>query len=470
MNISRNDDPHVAIAINRFGLGAAAGATLPTDPRRWLLRQLDTYEALPPAWAATPGTLQSLRAKAQLQALGGEGNETAARTAERKRVRDRIREAHGADVRARITSALETSTPFVERLVHFWANHFAISVEKPAVEALAGAFERDAIRPHVLGRFEDLLVAAERHPAMLLYLDQPQSAGPDSLAARRAARRDGPARGLNENLAREILELHTLGVRGGYDQDDVTEFARALTGWSVAPAETAGQADAAPMWPDAPGFGFRAALHEPGARRVLGRDYPQADQDQALAILHDLATSEATARHVAGKLARHFVSDTPPRALVDRLARAFLRNGGQLTDVYRALVESPEAWAPAPAKFKTPWDWLLSVMRGTGLAEGPTLRPDRLVVQLGQPVWRPGSPAGFEDTAAAWAAPDALMRRVEMAQRLARRAGADVDARALGPVLLPGVLSQATADEVARAESPTSALALLLMSPEFMRR
>ncbi|RPD88610.1 DUF1800 domain-containing protein [Luteimonas sp. 100069] len=470
MNTPRNVDPHVAIAINRFGLGAAAGAALPADPRRWLLRQLDTYEALPPAWAATPGTLQSLRAQAQLQALGGEGNEAAARTAEHKRVRDRIREGHGVDVRARFASALDTSTPFIERLVHFWANHFAVSVEKPAVEALAGAFERDAIRPHVLGRFEDLLVAAERHPAMLLYLDQPQSAGPDSLAARRAARRDGRARGLNENLAREILELHTLGVRGGYDQDDVTELARALTGWSVVTAGAAGQAGAAPTWPDAPGFVFRAVLHEPGSRRVLGRDYPQADEGQALAILHDLATSEATARYLAGKLARHFVSDTPPRALVDRLAGAFLRSGGQLTDVYRALVESPEAWAPAPAKFKTPWDWLLSAMRGTGLAERSALQPDRLLVQLGQPVWRPGSPAGFEDTAAAWAAPDALMRRVEMAQRLARHAAADVDARALGPVLLPGVLSQATADEVARAESPTSALALLLMSPEFMRR
>lgn len=458
-----------AIAENRFGLGARADEPVPADPRAWLLSQIDTYEALPAPWkplARTPALvgvwLEQQRAVRQ------------APQAQRSGIREAYlrqgREAYVAAVGARTTSALQTSTPFVERLVHFWSNHFAVSVDKLLVVGLAGGFEADAIRPHVLGRFEDLLLASVRHPAMLLYLDQAQSIGPASPAGRRSQARRENGRGLNENLAREILELHTVGVRSGYSQEDVTEFARALTGWTLpgdAPAGGDGMAG------DAAGATFRfvQALHEPGARTVRGRSYADGGEQQALAILRDLATAPETARHIATKLARHFVADDPPPALVQRLADTFSRTGGDLRSVYRELVASPQAWQPAPAKFKSPWEWGISSLRALGRRELPPMQAGNLMNQLGQPVWRPGSPAGWADTAGTWAAPDALIRRVEAAQRLATQAGNTVDARALAPRVLPGgALGEATAGAIARADSGATALALLLVAPEFLRR
>ncbi|MBW8754388.1 MAG: DUF1800 domain-containing protein, partial [Sphingomonadales bacterium] len=362
---------------------------------------------------------------------------------------------------------LASDAPFVERMVHFWANHFAISADKLVVIPFAGAFEAEAIRPHVLGRFEDLLLAVERHVAMQLYLDQAQSIGPNSMLAGIAAQRNPQRKaGLNENLAREIMELHTLGVRTGYSQADVTEFARALTGWS-----TGGLGRAAQRFGGEPGtFVFRPAMHEPGTRVVMGKRYDQPGEAQGRAILHDLAAAPATADQIATKLARHFVSDTPPPALIERLSAAFRDSGGDLPTLYRALIEAPEAWAPEPAKFKTPWEWLVSSLRGIGMREIGDMQVAPVMQQLGQPVWRPGSPAGFDDIAASWAAPDALVRRVEVAQRVALRVGDRLDARAIAPRLLPGVLSGETGQAIARAESPPTGLALLLVSPEFQRR
>ncbi|MDB5913014.1 MAG: hypothetical protein JWP22_1689 [Ramlibacter sp.] len=450
-----------AIALNRFGLGTRPDEPLPGDPQRWLLSQLQHYEPLPPAWQPqkrTPALVQALLAQQRAVRDAPEGQKMAKRQAYRREARDEYLAAVGA----RASAALQTPAPFVERLVHFWANHFAVSVDKIAVVGLAGALEADAIRPHVLGRFEDMLLAVTRHPAMLLYLDQANSIGPDSVAAQRAMERQQRRRGLNENLAREILELHTLGVRSGYTQADVAEFARALTGWSIPgpqPAEDTGAA-----------FMYRPAVHEPGARTLLGRTYAAGGQEQGLAILHDLAMAAATAQHLAAKLACHFVADDPSAALVQRLADAFQRSGGDLPTVYRELVGAPEAWHAGPGKFKSPWDWATSSLRALGLREIAPMQAATLMNQLGQPVWRPGSPAGWDDLAAAWAAPDALVRRVEVAQRLAAQAGDRIDARELGPRLLPGTLAAATASAVARAESPASALALLLVSPEFLRR
>jgi len=346
--------------------------------------------------------------------------------------------------------------------VHFGTYHFAVSVDKLLVVGLAGGFEADAIRPNVLGRFEDLLLAVVRHPAMLLYLDQAQSVGPSSLAGMRSSERQQRPRGLNENLAREILELHTLGVRSGYTQADVTEFARALTGWTL-PSDDA-------LQPAATTFRFVAALHEPGARTVLGRSYADGGEQQARAIIHDLVTSPATARHIAHKLARHFVADEPPTELVQRLAGTFERTGGDLASVYRELLASKQAWQPESAKFKSPWEWSISSLRALGRQDIPAAQAANVMNQLGQPVWRPRSPAGYEDVTATWAAPDALLRRVDVAQRIAMQAGSAVDARSLAPRVLPGALSDDTASAIARAESGTTALALLLVSPEFLRR
>lgn len=452
-----------AIALNRFGLGARPEDPAPADPQRWLLAQLDPFEPLPAPWGAqprTPALLDAWLAQQRATRQAPEGQRAGIREAYLRKAR----EVYVAAAGARMASALQTSTPFIERLVHFWANHFAVSVDKLQVIGLAGSLEADAVRPHVRGRFEDLLLAVVRHPAMLLYLDQAQSIGPASPVAVRARDRQLPrSRGLNENLAREILELHTLGVRGGYTQEDVTEFARALTGWTL-PADDGASATTST-------FRFVQALHEPGPRTVLGRSYADSGEQQARDILHHLATAPATARHIARKLARHFIADDPPPALVERLAATFLRTGGDLPSVYRELVAAPQAFEPAGARFKSPWDWAISTFRALGRSELPAMQATNLMNQLGQPVWRPGSPAGYDDGAATWAAPDALLRRVEAAQRIATVAGNAVDVRTLAPRLLPGgALGEATASALAGAESGSTALALLLVSPEFLRR
>jgi uncharacterized protein (DUF1800 family) len=446
-----------ALALNRFGLGARPDDAPPADPQRWLLSQLDAFEPLPAAWKPLPRTPELIDVWNRMQRSVRQAPEGQRSGIREGYLREGSREYQAA-VGARTTSALQTSTPFVERLVHFWSNHFAVSVDKLLIVGLAGSFEADAIRPHVLGRFEDLLLAVVRHPAMLLYLDQAQSTGPGSMMGSRG-------RGLNENLAREILELHTLGVRSGYTQEDVKEFARALTGWTL-PGDggnTGGTTGGAT-------FRFVPALHEPGTRTILGKTYSDAGEAQARAVIHDLVAAPATALHVARKLARHFVADDPPPALVQRLADTFARTGGDLPSVYRELIASPDAWHPAPAKFKSPWDWSISSLRALGRRAMAPMQAASLMTQLGQPVWRPGSPAGYNDTAATWAAPDALMRRVEVAQRLAQEAGDAADARSLAPRVLLGALSEATAAAIARAESGGTALALLLVSPEFMRR
>jgi uncharacterized protein (DUF1800 family) len=476
------------IALNRFGLGARPDNPQPADPKRWLLQQLDRFEVRPqpltqvPTRAAVVDQLaqyldaQRVAAQAKRQPLQAsmstapmpQPDATKQPDPLKRYLRQSIRDDYVTMNAARVDAALTSGTPFVERLVHFWANHFSVSVDKLPVIGLAGLLEFEAVRPHVLGKFSDMLLAVEQHPAMLLYLDQAQSIGPDSPAGERIAMRGGKQRGLNENLAREIMELHTLGVRTGYSQVDVTEFARALTGWMVSGI---GRGPAARMIGGAPGqFQFAAMLHEPGARMIVGKRYDQAGEQQARAVLLDLAASPATARHLSTKLARHFAGDDPPPALIDRLSKAYLASGGDLPTIYRALIESPEPWAARPLKFKTPWEWTVSASRAVGLKSLEAGPATGLLKQLGQPTWQPGSPAGWDDIAASWAGPDALVRRVEVAQRFGDRAASSVDARALAEKLFPDSLSDATRTAIARAESPAEGLALLLVSPEFVRR
>jgi len=456
-----------AIAVNRFGLGSRPNEAVPADPKKWLLAQFSLYQPAPAAWANQTKTSVLLSDYVKKQMEMCKADEEEKKSAKRMFKRE-VRDDYLAAVKARAESALTSPTPFIERLVHFWANHFAISIEKPAVADFAGAFELEAIRPYVLGNFKDMLFAVEQHPAMLLYLDQARSMGPQSMAAQRAAERQpDKKRGLNENLAREIMELHTMGVRSGYTQNDVTEFARAMTGWSIAGI---GNGKERNNDVDTNGFMFRPQLHEPGTRAIMGKRYNQTGKAQATAVLVDLATSPATATHIATKLARHFVSDTPPASLIDRLSKVFLQDGGNLTSLYRTLVESPEAWAPTPAKFKTPWEWVISSLRGLGRQNLDGINIAPILNQLGQPVWRPGSPAGYDDIAGTWAAPNALMRRVELAQRLAAPLGDKLDARKLGEKLLIGAISPQTKTAIARSESASTGLALLLISPELLRR
>lgn len=451
----------VAIALNRFGLGAGPADPDKFDPKDWLLSQFGRYQPLPPTWSDAASTVDLLQTWVKLR-------QTVRNTPEANRggVREEyIRGARKEYVRAvgaRVNSALQTTTPFVERLVHFWANHFAVSVDKILMVGFAGAMERDAIRPNVLGNFETLLLAVLQHPAMLLFLDQATSVGPDSVVATNRSNGQGRLRGLNENLAREIFELHTMGVRSGYSQQDVTELARALTGWTLP--------GAAILQGSQTTFRYVPAMHEPGTRKVLSREYADTGQAQATAIIGELARSPETARHIATKLARHFVADEPDQALVNQLAETFLNTNGDLPSLYQALIEAPQTWQEGDGKFKSPSDWAISALRALGQQELAAEQSIRLMNRLGQPVWRPKSPAGYADTTQAWAAPDALMRRVEMAQFLASQVGDTTDARSLAPRILPGTLSRSTQQIIAQAESPTTGLALLLVSPEFLRR
>jgi uncharacterized protein (DUF1800 family) len=356
--------------------------------------------------------------------------------------------------KARLESALAADAGFVERLVWFWSNHFCISADKGGVRPLCGAYEREAIRPHVTGKFSDMLLAVESHPAMLLYLDNARSIGPNSFAG---LRRD---KGLNENLAREILELHTLGVRTGYSQDDVTNFAKVITGWSIVPPRQS---------PDHGGeFAFNPRMHEPGNHRVIGNDYEDRGFEQGRAVLLTLAKSPATANHIALKLASHFVADDPPRSLVARLATRFLDTKGDLKEVSKALITAPEAWDANPTKLRRPSDWVISSLRACGI-KPPDVRP---ILQaqnlLGEPLWRVPAPNGFSDNSAAWM--DGLGQRLDIANQISRRVGDTLDPIVIAQNTFGALLSSETKEALGRAESRSQALALLLMSSEFQRR
>jgi uncharacterized protein (DUF1800 family) len=384
------------------------------------------------------------------------------------------RQALMQELGRRYQVAVACDSGFVERLAHFWSNHFAISVDKRQAALYAAPMEREAIRPNLFGDYSALLVAVETHPGMLRYLDNVRSVGSDSVMAarvrKRASRRgsDAPKRepGLNENLAREILELHTLGVDAGYGQPDVTELARAITGWGVTmPRDWArGNPRSA--------FMFRQAAHEVGTRKVLGQSYREAGVEQGKTILADLARHPATARHLSYKLARHFVSDQPPSSLIERMTQAWQRSEGNLSTVYRVLVESPESWTADARKFKTPDDFLVSAMRAIELAPGdrPRMLFD-LLTRMGQPPFTPRSPAGFADEAAQWSGPDALWKRVQAAESLADAAPAsELDPLAVARTVFANHLDADTTSAVRRAESPRDGLALLLASPAFQWR
>jgi len=358
------------------------------------------------------------------------------------------------EAKARIGAALGAELGLVERLVWFWSNHFCVSADKGGVRPLCGAYEREAIRANVLGRFADMLLAVESHPAMLVYLDNARSIGPDSLAGRNRGK------GLNENLAREILELHTLGVRSGYSQEDVTSFAKVITGWTLAPPK---------QDPERGGeFVFNPRMHQPGPQHVMGKRYADAGVEQGRAVLLDLARHPATARHLAQKLARAFVADVPPAALVESLAKRFEDTDGDLKEVAKTLVSSPEVWAAPREKLKTPGEWIVAALRATG-ASPPDIRP---VLQahnlLGAPLWRPPAPKGFPDDSAAWM--DGIAERLDIANQLARRMAPLVDPEGAVDLALGPLATAETRQAVARAESRPQALALLLMAPEFQMR
>jgi uncharacterized protein (DUF1800 family) len=493
--MARDPKADAALALHRFGLGPRLGsiAAIASDPRGALLAELDR----PGVGGITDQDLLS-GGEAARAAFDFRQERKAQRLVDQERERqrqastpapsspsaaemanaapaakDKTMDANVAgqtqkpnagpgipqqifleEAKARINAALGADLGFVERLVWFWSNHFCISADKGGgVRALAGAYERETIRPHVLGDFGDMLLAVESHPAMLLYLDNARSIGPNSLAG------INQHKGLNENLAREILELHTLGVRTVYAQEDVTNFAKVITGWTVVPfrQERAHGGE----------FTFNPRLHEPDAQTVIGKVYPDLGLEQGRAVLADLARHPATAKHVAGKLARYFVADQPPQTLVDRLAKSFLDSNGNLKELARALVTAPEAWTAARSKLKPPGEWIVAALRATGVTP-PDIRP---VMQahnmLGAPLWRPSAPKGFSADSADWI--DGLSERLDVANELARRVASLVDPQGVVDIALGPLATAETRQAIARAESRPQALALLLMASEFQR-
>jgi uncharacterized protein (DUF1800 family) len=368
-----------------------------------------------------------------------------------------IQKTYRAEALARLQRAAIADCGFTERLVAFWSNHFCISANKGELARMwAGSFEREAIRPHVLGRFGDMLKAVEQHPAMLFFLDNQQSLGPDSRAGQNRKR------GLNENLAREIMELHTLGVGSGYTQDDVTSLARIITGWSFAGRQ--GQLGT-------PGsFVFNANAHQPGPQTLLGKTYENNGVAQGEAALADIARHPSTAKFIATKFARHFVADDPPPALVAQLQEVFRKSDGDLKALTVALVDSDEAWQAPLTKLRNPYEFLVAT--GRLLARIPDDPANYLggLNLLGQPLWSPSGPNGFPDTNAAWAAPEGMKLRLDISAQLASRVADKIDPRDLLELVAADAASEETRRTIERAESRQQALALLLMSPEFQRR
>jgi uncharacterized protein (DUF1800 family) len=488
------DSQAALVALNRFGFGARGGASgdfvdAASDPRGFVKAELSRPGGVlleMPGLSSTPALGQAVFAyrlevkqardisgkadmseKAPATALADNGGANAAMTATEAMQPNPpkpaaaplniIQKTFRAEALARLQRAVIADCGFTERLVVFWSNHFCISASKGGLARMwAGSFEREAIRPHVLGRFADMLKAVEQHPAMLFFLDNQQSLGPESRAGQERKR------GLNENLAREIMELHTLGVGGGYSQDDVTSLARIITGWSFAGRQgklgTPGS------------FVFNADAHQPGPQRLLGKVYQDDGVAQGEAALADIARHPSTAQFIAGKFARHFTSDDPPPALVARLQEVFVTSDGDLGALAVALVNSDEAWQAPLSKMRSPYEYLVAT--GRLLARIPD-EPSRYLgglSVLGQPLWSPAGPNGFPDTNAAWAAPEGMKLRLDVAAQVASRLADNIDPRELLEMAAADAASPETRRTVERAESRQQALALLLMSPEFQRR
>ncbi|HYZ30946.1 MAG TPA: DUF1800 domain-containing protein [Crenalkalicoccus sp.] len=435
-------DMRTATAAVRFGLGRRPQDPQPGDPVAWLDRQIGPVAPQRTApGLAPPLTFQQALAAYYQVTIREKGDQTAKREMTRLTENDAI---------AWTGHCLISDAPFQDRLTNFWVNHFTISRRVHNAGIFVGPHLRDVIRANLFGRFTDMVIGTARHPGMIVYLSNGRSTGPNSMVGRRTSR------GINENLAREIMELHTLSPAAGYTQEDVTSFARILTGWGVE------------RQPDSHGFRFREQMHEPGPKTLMGRTFPEGEEGGIQALTF-LAEHPATHRHLAEKLARHFMSDDPPKAAVDRLYAVLRDTRGDLGAACRTLVRLPEAWNPPLSKVRSPADYVLSVGRAIGAPPALAERLHESMRQLGQPLWTAPQPVGWPDRAEEWAVPEALMQRIEWAYTLAGRGGT-APAPEIARAVLGPLAAEDTLREAARAGSPQDALTLVLVSPEFQRR
>jgi uncharacterized protein (DUF1800 family) len=408
---------------------------------RWRLAQLDTLKLNPVQLRQLYGPLRSLR--------GFKPNPELEK-AQRERVQIILRDAS----EARIIRALLGSRQLNEVMVDFWFNHFNVFSGKGLDDVWIGNYEQHAIRPFVLGRFRDLLFATTKHPAMLVYLDNALSTAPGSPGAR------GRQKGLNENFAREVMELHTLGANGGYTQEDVVTLARVLTGWGVNQPN-------ARVFPEHAAV-FEGARHDYSPKVFLGHPLKSRGKAEGEEALDILAHSPATARHIAFELAQYFVADEPPQSLVERLAARFLETGGNIREVLSALFASTEFWDSKGAKYKTPYQFVISAVRAAGVPLGNVRPLLGAMDQLGMPLFGCLTPDGYKNTEDAWLSPDATTRRISFATTLVRGNPSPVDAAHL-EAIFGATLSEGTRSVI--QESPEGLrAALILGSPDFMRR
>ncbi len=463
------------IAENRFGYGPKAGVPHNGDSQAWLLDQLKkstNYSLLSKTGNSVEAFYKLRQLKKEMKQDAKENNtnnntnnnEDDNDPQQVKDLKRELQENFSNEVGARIDIIRTTDAPFLERLVWFWNNHFTVSMAgKGVVAPYLGSYDREAIRPHVTGYFYDMLKAVVMHPAMLLFLDNEKSVNPNmaqKFANRPKLFEKVKDKGLNENLARELMELHTLGVNGGYTQADVTSFAHVLTGWSIEKPDENINA----------GFQFRNNIHDETPQTIMGRAYPQKGMDQGLAVLNQLAHHPSTAKFISTKLARHFINDNPPQAAVDRMSQAFMSSNGYLPAVYQALIQSPEVWQKTYVKAKTHWDYVTSSLRMFPDVEFEPKKIVGVLNQMGQRPWNAASPQGWVDNSAVWLTPDSIWKRIEWAGIIGNRTSVKNDARAIADSAFGNTLSAESSQSIARAESGQQAISLLLLSPEFQRR
>lgn len=452
------------IAAHRLGLGPKPGdlSKISDDPRGWALAQISAQMPVPDSLTGFPSARERLR---QIIILEGEGGGSGQRAAEI------AREVGNPEIVAQYQHRLVTETPFVERMVAFWCNHFAVARNKSHNRAIAPSYATEAIRPHIFGRFSDLLFAAETHPAMLIYLDNAISVGPNSLVGKKRKKLD-----INENLARETLELHTLGVDGGYTQDDVEQLALILTGWSFTRrefgkiAQQLAERRGVTLSEDFGAGTFIEPLHEPGPKTLLGKTYREDGPGEFRAVCEDLARHPSTASFIATKLVRHFVADEPDPRDVKKVAKIFRETDGDLAAVSRAVVELDSLWAAPLTKAKTPQDFVVASLRAINHDKLTLQSLNGALAPMGQQPLMFPSPQGWPDTAEEWLSPGTLMRRIEYSHQLSRRINNRVKPDLLLEWTIGPVASKETRALVAGAPSGVDAVAYVFASREFQRR
>ncbi len=444
------------IAFTRFGNGASPELAKLSEvgTQTWLISQLTKYEILAPKLTSEQALTNIFLYRKEKRRVDQSPDTNEAQQTLKETRRSLLTRSHQLTEQVLLQS-IHTEQPIQARLLDFFSNHFSVSNSNFNMRSIAPTLEVEAIAPHLDGFFSDMLVSVTKHPAMLYYLNNENSIGANSKIGLRRK-----TRGINENLGREILELHTLGVNSGYSQKDVQALSKGLTGWTIGGKKQGEHI----------GFMFRANAHEPDEQTLLGVRYPEARRNspqQAIDMLIDLAQNKKTAMHLSYKLAKHFISDNPPQKLVQAMSASWMKSKGHIPTVMKALIEHPESWSVNAQKFKTPREFVISICRASQLGN---IKPElvKTLEILGQAPFSSGSPAGFSDNAKDWASASSIMNRIEWAEHIAGQV--KLPPIEVAKIALGNLLQVNTEKQIARAESKRQSLAMLFMSPEFLRR